>query len=82
MWSDVNSEAMLTTRFACLFTPTLCLKYRVAGQLPKGEPLPPHLLEVVVGLVLGDAYIYRNKTENASLHIEQSIKSKDYLSDL
>lgn len=61
------------------FLPTLFSKYRVAGRLPVGPPLPPKLFEIAVGLILGDVHIYRNKKENASLHIEQSIKKKEYL---
>ena len=59
--------------------PTLFTYYRVAGQLKKGEGLPSNLHEIAVGLILGDAHIYRNKTENASMHIEQSIIHKEYL---
>jgi len=36
-------------------------------------PLYYNLLQIIVGLTMGDAHIYRNKTENASIHIEQSI---------
>jgi LAGLIDADG DNA endonuclease family protein len=61
------------------FLPTKVLKYRVAGILPIGPSLPPKLYEIVIGLILGDAYISRNKTENASLHIEQSIIHQDYV---
>jgi hypothetical protein len=65
--------------YSFLLIPTISIRYRVAGKLHIGKPLPPHLFEIAVGLILGDVYIYRNKSENASLHVEQSINSKDYL---
>jgi hypothetical protein len=38
--------------------------------------------EILYGLILGDAYISRKKTENASLRFEQSIIHKEYLKHL
>lgn len=38
--------------------------------------------EILYGLLLGDAYISRKNTENASLRFEQSIINKDYLEHL
>ena len=61
------------------FIPAMGLRYRLPGQLPVGSPLPPKLFDISVGLVLGDMHIYRQKTENASLHLEQSSKHEAYL---
>ena len=58
---------------------SLVINYRVAGQLKRGNPLPSNLHEIAVGLILGDAHIFRNKTENASMHIEQSFGHKEYV---
>lgn len=41
-----------------------------------GKSLPPKLFEIAVDLILRDVHIFRNKTENASLHVEQSINKK------
>jgi len=71
---EVNVDTLLISLFLTPF-----LIYRKAGQLPVKSPLPNHLFEIVVGMVLGDLHIYRHKTENASLHIEQSIKNEKYL---
>ena len=60
MWSNF---------YSFLFIPTILVKYRVAGRLPIGKPLPPHLFEVTVGIILGDAHVYRYKNENASLQV-------------
>lgn len=38
--------------------------------------------EILYGLILGDAYISRKNTENASLRFEQSIIHKEYLKHL
>nr|UYR50951.1 hypothetical protein [Morchella crassipes] len=38
--------------------------------------------EILYGLILGDVYISRKNTENASLRFEQSIIHKDYLEHL
>jgi LAGLIDADG DNA endonuclease family len=64
------------------FLPTIFIKLEKTGKLPIGLPLPLKLFEIAVGLVLGDLYIYRNKTENTSLHIEQSVKHEEYLYDI
>ena len=45
-------------------------------------PLSDNLLQIIVGLTMGDAHIYRNKTENASIHIEQSLHKEDYTNHL
>lgn len=55
------------------------MRFRVAGRLPIGKPLPPHLFEVAVGIILGDGQACHNRRENASLHVEQSMKSESYL---
>ena len=49
-----------------MFTPTMPARHRVAGRLPIGKPLPFQLFEIVVGIALGDIYIYRYLSENAS----------------
>ena len=38
--------------------------------------------EILYGLILGDLYISRKNSENASLRFEQSIIHKDYLKHL
>jgi hypothetical protein len=48
----------------------------------KNLPIPDDLYPVIIGIALGDAHIYRNKTENASLHIEQAYKKEEYLNHL
>jgi hypothetical protein len=89
MYNDENLVETVVSYKALL--PTMILGYRVAGQLPIGPSLPFNLYEVSaqradsglrpvsIGLILGDAHVFRNKTENASLHIEQSIKKEEYL---
>jgi hypothetical protein len=61
------------------FFPTIFFYYRKPGLLPVKSPLPKDLFDIIIGLTLGDLHIYRHKTENASLHVEQSIKNEKYL---
>lgn len=65
-----------------VFSPTKVLNINVASRLLNNLPVSDDLFKIIVGLVLGDVHIYRNKTENASLHIEQSLKKEEYLNHL
>jgi len=58
------------------FSPSLVLNDKIASKPSKSLPIPDELYPVIVGIALGDAHIYRNKTENASLHIEQTYKKE------
>jgi len=64
------------------FSPTKIVNNKVVSRSSNNLPLSDDLFQMIIGLTLGDAHIYRNKTENASLHIEQSIKKEDYLNHL
>lgn len=43
------------------------------------QKLPNNLLEIAVGLLLGDATLYRTKTEGAYMKFEQSYLNKEYV---
>jgi len=64
------------------FSHTKVLYNKVLEKSSSSLPLPDYLYQVIIGITLGDAHIFRHKTENASFHIEQSNDKKEYLDHL
>src|SRR5574338_898809 len=58
------------------------LNNKIISKPSKDITIPDNLYQVIIGITLGDAYIFRHKTENASFHIEQSYKNEKYLNHL
>jgi hypothetical protein len=48
-------------------------------NLINGNILPQHLKDILIGVLLGDAYITKSKTANAYIKFEQGIKNQEYL---
>jgi len=76
-------ENLLWVSFSLLaFSPTRVLNNSPVSRPSRNLPISEDLFKIIIGLILGDAHIYRSKTENASLHIEQSLEKEEYLRHL